>query len=110
MDLSKFFDRVQHDVLMSRVSRKVRDRRLLRLIGCYLRAGVMVDTDWQPSIEGTMQGGPLSPLLANIYSTISTKSWNLVDHRFVRYADDFLVFHQDQRSNARVFMYRWVVT
>jgi len=63
MDLSKFFDRVQHDVLMSRVSRKVKDKRLLKLIGRYLRAGVMVDTDLQPSTEGTMQGGPLSPLL-----------------------------------------------
>ena len=66
MDLSKFFDRVQHDVLIARVSRKVSDKRLLALIGRYLRAGVMVDTELQPSIEGTMQGGPLSPLLANI--------------------------------------------
>ncbi|TWU20046.1 reverse transcriptase domain-containing protein [Allorhodopirellula heiligendammensis] len=64
MDLSKFFDRVQHDVLMARVSRKVHDRRLLKLIGRYLRAGVMVDGLLQPSAEGTMQGGPLSPLLA----------------------------------------------
>ena len=64
MDLSKFFDRVQHDVLLVRVARKVRDKRLLRLIGRYLRAGVMVGVDLQPSIEGTMQGGPLSPLLA----------------------------------------------
>ncbi len=66
MDLSKFFDGVQHDVLMARVASKVRDKRLLRLIGNYLLAGVMIDTDWQPSTEGTMQGGPLSPLLANI--------------------------------------------
>ena len=66
MDLSKFFDRVQHDVLMVRVARKVQDRRLLQLIGRYLRAGVMIDTDLPPSTEGTMQGGPLSPLLANI--------------------------------------------
>ena len=66
MDLSKFFDRVQHDILMVRVARKVHDRRLLKLIGRYLRAGVMVETELQPSIEGTMQGGPLSPILANI--------------------------------------------
>ena len=66
MDLSKFFDRVQHDVLMVRVARKVQDRRLLQLIELYLRAGVMIDTDLLPSIEVTMQGGPLSPLLANI--------------------------------------------
>ena len=66
MDLSKFFDRVQHDVLLVRVARKVHDKRLLRLIGRYLRAGVMVGAELQPSLEGTMQGGPLSPLLANI--------------------------------------------
>jgi RNA-directed DNA polymerase len=66
MDLAKFFDKVQHDVLMVRVARKVSDRRLLKLIGRYLRAGVLVDTELQPSIEGTMQGSPLSPILANI--------------------------------------------
>ena len=66
MDLSKFFDRVQHDVLMRRVARRVRDQRLLTLIGRYLRAGVMVEGILQPSPEGTPQGGPLSPLLANI--------------------------------------------
>jgi len=59
MDLSKFFDRVQHDGLLARVARKVHDKRLLRLIGRYLRAGVMVDADLQPSTEGTMQGGPI---------------------------------------------------
>ena len=62
MDLSKFFDRVQHDVLMSRVARKVRDKRLLKLISRYLRAGVMVEGVLQSSPEGTPQGGPLSPL------------------------------------------------
>ena len=66
MDLSKFFDRVQHDVLIERVSRKVHDKRLLRLIGRYLRAGVMVEGVLQPTDEGTMQGGPLVTLLANI--------------------------------------------
>ena len=58
MDLAKFFDTVQHDVLMSRVARKVRDKRLLRLIGNYLRAGIMIDTDFHPQTEGTMQGSP----------------------------------------------------
>ena len=67
MDLSKFFDRVSHDRLMWRVGRKVRDKRLLKLIGRYLRAGVLIDGICQPSKEGTMQGGPLSPLLSNIY-------------------------------------------
>jgi len=66
MDLSKFFDRVDHDVLMHRVARKIRDKRVLRLIGKYLRAGVMVKGRLQKSGEGVPQGGPLSPLLANI--------------------------------------------
>lgn len=92
MDLAKCFDKVQHDVLIVRVARKVHDRRLLKLIGRYLRAGVMVDTELQPSIEGTMQGGPLSPILANILLDDFDKE---LEHRglpFVRYADDFLVF------------------
>ena len=66
VDLSKFFDKVQHDVLLVRVARKVHDKRLLKLIGRYLRAGIMVEGIVQPSQEGTMQGGPLFPLLANI--------------------------------------------
>ncbi len=61
MDLAKFFDTVQHDVLLSRVARKVRDKRLLGLIGGFLRAGIMVDGLAQPTEEGTMQGGPLAP-------------------------------------------------
>jgi RNA-directed DNA polymerase len=61
MDLSKFFDKVQHDVLLSQVARKVHDKRLLKLIGRYLRAGVMVDGLLQPSAEGTMQGGRFHP-------------------------------------------------
>ena len=88
MDLSKFFDRVQHDVLMSRVSRKVHDKRLLRLIGRYLRAGVMVGGLCQPSEEGTMQGGPLSPLLSNIYLDALDKELEKRGLPFVRYADD----------------------
>jgi RNA-directed DNA polymerase len=103
MDLSKFFDRVQHDVLMSRVARKVRDKRLLRLIGRYLRAGVMVDTTLQPSIEGTMQGGPLSPLLANILLDDFDKELESRGLRFVRYADDFLVFTKTREAARRVF-------
>ena len=66
MDLSKFFDRGQHDVLMIRVARRVHNRRLLQLIGRYLRAGVMVEGIVQPSPAGTMYGGPLSPILANV--------------------------------------------
>jgi RNA-directed DNA polymerase len=103
MDLSKFFDRVQHDVLLARVSRKVADKRLLRLIGRYLRAGVMVDRHWEPSHEGTMQGGPLSPLLGNILLDDFDKELEWRGLRFVRYADDFLVFTKTEKSAQRVF-------
>ena len=103
MDLSKFFDRVQHDVLMARVSRKVRDRRLLRLIGRYLRAGVMVDGIKQPSTEGTMQGGPLSPLLANVLLDDLDKELESRGLNFVRYADDFLIFVRTEIAARRVF-------
>lgn len=102
MDLSKFFDRVQHDILMVRVARKVHDRRLLKLIGRYLRAGVMVDTELQPSIEGTMQGGPLSPILANILLDDFDKELESRGLHFVRYADDFLVFTKTSQAAERV--------
>jgi len=103
MDLSKFFDRVQHDVLMTRVARKVHDKRLLCLIGRYLRAGVMVDAQLQPSIEGTMQGGPLSPILANILLDDFDKELERRGLHFVRYADDFLVFTKTREAARRVF-------
>ncbi len=103
MDLSKFFDRVQHDVLLSRVSRKVRDKRLLKLIGRYLRAGIMVNGLVQPSPEGTMQGGPLSPLLANVLLDDLDKQLELRGLRFARYADDFLILVKTHRSAGRVF-------
>jgi len=104
MDLSKFFDRVQHDVLLARVARKVHDKRLLRLIGRYLRAGVMVGADLQPSHEGTMQGGPASPLLANILLDDFDKEMERRGHRFVRYADDFLVFTKTRIAARRVYV------
>lgn len=103
MDLSKFFDRVQHDALMARVSRKVRDQRLLKLIGRFLRAGTMVDGLLQPSAEGTMQGGPLSPLLANILLDDFDKALEVRGLRFVRYADDFLIFVKSELAAQRVF-------
>jgi len=103
MDLSKFFDKVQHDVLMSRVARKVRDRRLLKLIGRYLRAGVMVDGVLQSSPEGTPQGGPLSPLLANILLDDLDKELERRGLPFVRYADDFVIFTRSRRAAERVF-------
>jgi RNA-directed DNA polymerase len=103
MDLSKFFDRVQHDVLMSRLRRKVSDKRLLKLIGRYLRAGVMVAGVWQTSTEGTPQGGPLSPLLANILLDDLDKELERRGLPFVRYADDFVIFTRSLRSAQRVF-------
>ncbi|WP_442506123.1 group II intron reverse transcriptase/maturase [Novipirellula sp. SH528] len=103
MDLSKFFDRVQHDVLMARVSRKVHDKRLLKLIGRYLRAGVMIDGLCQPSEEGTMQGGPLSPLLSNIYLDDLDKELERRGLPFVRYADDFVIFTKSDVAAHRVY-------
>jgi RNA-directed DNA polymerase len=103
VDLSKFFDRVQHDVLMHRVSRKVRDRVLLGLIGRYLRAGVMVEGVLQSTPEGSPQGGPLSPLLSNILLDDLDQELERRGLRFVRYADDFLVFVKSVRSAERVF-------
>jgi len=88
VDRSKFFDRVVHDILMARVARKVKDKRVLRLIGRYLRAGVRVDGELQATREGVPQGGPLSPLLANIVLDDVDKELEKRGHRFVRYADD----------------------
>jgi len=103
VDLSKFFDRVQHDVLMSILSRKVHDRRVLRLIGRYLRAGVMVEGVLQPTPEGSPQGGPLSPLLSNILLDNLDKELERRGLQFVRYADDFMIFVRSERSAQRVF-------
>jgi len=102
MDLSKFFDRVNHDVLMHRVARKVRDKRVLRLIGKYLRAGVVIKGRLQKSHEGVPQGGPLSPLLANILLDDLDKELEKRGHKFVRYADDFVILVRSQRAGLRV--------
>lgn len=87
LDLEKFFDRVQHDVLISRVARKVSDKVLLGLIGRYLRAGVMVEGIVQPTDWGIPQGSPLSPLLANIVLDDLDKELERRGHCFARYAD-----------------------
>ena len=102
LDLEKFFDRVQHDVLMVRIARKVSDRRLLALIGRYLRAGVLVDGLVQPTTEGTPQGGPLSPLLSNILLDDLDKELERRGLRFARYADDIIVLVQTRRAGERV--------
>lgn len=102
LDIEKFFDRVNHDVLMLRVARKVTDQRILALIGRYLRAGVVVGDIVQPTDEGTPQGGPLSPLLANILLDDLDKELERRGHRFARYADDLQVLVKSRRAGERV--------
>lgn len=103
MDITKFFDRVNHDVLMQRVGEEVRDKRVLKLIGGYLRAGVILPDGLQvQSEEGTPQGGPLSPLLANIYLDALDKELEKRGLRFVRYADDCNIYVGSQAAAERV--------
>lgn len=102
MDLSKFFDRVNHDVLMHRVAKRIRDKRVLRLIGKYLRAGVKVNGRLHSTRKGVPQGGPLSPLLANILLDDLDKELEERGHKFVRYADDFIILVKSRRAGERV--------
>jgi len=102
LDLQKFFDKVSHDILMVRVARRVGDKRLLALIGRYLRAGVMIGECVQQSEIGTPQGGPLSPLLANILLDDLDRELEKRGHRFARYADDLLVLVKSVRAGQRV--------
>jgi RNA-directed DNA polymerase len=102
MDLSKFFDTVNHDALMQRVARKVRDKRVLRLIGVYLRAGVMVKGRLEKTRKGVPQGGPLSPLLANIMLDDLDRELEKRGHRFARYADDFIIVVKSRQAAERV--------
>ena len=102
LDLERFFDRVQHDVLLERVGRKVRDKRLLALIARYLRAGVLVGDIIQASEMGTPQGGPLSPLLSNVILDDLDVELEQRGHRFVRYADDLVIFVRSARAGVRV--------
>ncbi|MBA3002907.1 MAG: group II intron reverse transcriptase/maturase [Desulfurivibrio sp.] len=101
-DLSKFFDTVDHDVLMDRVARKIRDKRVLQLIGCYLRAGVMIDGRRRDTRKGVPQGGPLSPLLSNILLDDLDKELEKRGHSFARYADDFIILVKSRRAGERV--------
>ena len=102
MDLSKFFDRVNHDRLMSRLATKVRDKRVLKLIRRYLTAGTMIGGLVSPGIEGTPQGGPLSPLLSNIVLDELDKELEKRGHKFVRYADDFRIYCKSLKAAERV--------
>ncbi len=102
LDLEKFFDRVNHDVLMAKVERHVEDKRVLRLIRRYLEAGVMSGGIASRRQEGTPQGGPLSPLLSNILLNELDKELERRGHRFVRYADDANIYVRSRRAGERV--------
>jgi group II intron reverse transcriptase/maturase len=102
MDLEKFFDRVNHDLLMEKLSKKISDGRVLRLIRRYLEAGMMADGIVSPRTEGTPQGGPLSPLLSNILLTELDRELERRGHAFCRYADDCNIYVKSQQAGERV--------
>ncbi|MDZ7748911.1 MAG: group II intron reverse transcriptase/maturase [Halofilum sp. (in: g-proteobacteria)] len=102
LDLAQFFDRVNHDVLMARLARRIGDTRVLRLIRRYLQAGVMAGGVTSPRGEGTPQGGPLSPLLSNVLLDDLDRELEQRGHRFVRYADDVTVYVRSPAAGTRV--------
>lgn len=102
LDLSKFFDRVNHDYLMTLVDNTLKDKDIRRLIFVYLKSGIMCDGCLIPSEEGTPQGGPLSPMLSNIYLTPYDKELERRGHKFVRYADDCNIFTKSKYACNRV--------
>jgi RNA-directed DNA polymerase len=102
IDLEKFFDRVNHDILMGLVAKRVADKRILKLIRGYLTAGVLADGLVSPTEEGTPQGGPLSPLLSNLMLDVLDKELEKRGHRFVRYADDCNIYVRSQKAGERV--------
>jgi len=102
LDLDKFFDRVNHDKLMYLLSLKIKDKRILKLIGLYLNAGIMGDGLVSPRIEGMPQGGPLSPLLSNVILHELDAKLEVRGHRFVRYADDCSIYLRSRKSAQRV--------
>ena len=102
IDLAKFFDTVNHDRLMARMKAEIADKRVLRLVNDYLKAGVMVNGVVMETEEGTPQGGPLSPLLSNIVLDELDRELERRGHRFVRYADDCNIYVQSRRAAERV--------
>src|SRR5450755_3312791 len=102
LDLEKFFDRVNHDKLMGQIAKRVDDKRLLKLIRVFLNAGVMENGLVSPSVEGTPQGGPLSPLLSNLVLDELDRELEQRGHRFVRYADDSNIYVRSERAGQRV--------
>jgi RNA-directed DNA polymerase len=102
LDLEKFFDRVNHDKLMAKLARRISDKRMLKLIRAFLRAGVMEAGLVSPVDEGTPQGGPLSPLLSNIVLDELDQELERRGHRFVRYGDDCNIYVRSQRAGERV--------
>src|ERR1022692_482159 len=102
LDLEKFFDRVNHDKLMGQIAKRVKDKRLLKLIRAFLNAGVMENGLVSPSVEGTPQGGPLSPLLSNLVLNEFDRELERRGHRFVRYADDCNIYVRSERAGQRV--------
>jgi RNA-directed DNA polymerase len=101
IDLEKFFDRVNHDILMGLVAKRVADKRVLKLIRGFLTAGVLMDGLVGPTEEGTPQGGPLSPLLSNLMLDVLDKELERRGHSFVRYADDCNIYVRSQRAGER---------
>src|SRR6204780_877423 len=102
LDLEKFFERVNHDKLMAAIARRVTDKRVLRLIGAFLKVGVMENGLVSPAEEGTPQGGPLSPLLSTLVLAELDRELERRKHRFVRYADDCNIYVRSQRAGQRV--------
>jgi RNA-directed DNA polymerase len=102
LDLGKFFDRVNHDKLMATIARRVTDKSVLRLIGAFLKVGVLENGLVSPAEEGTPQGGPLSPLLSNIVLDEFDRELERRQHRFVRYADDCNIYVRSRGAGQRV--------
>jgi group II intron reverse transcriptase/maturase len=103
-DITQFFDHVNHDILMGRIGNTIRDKRVLRLIGRFLRRGALVEGVVQGSEEGTPQGGPLSPLLANIYLDALDQELDRRGHAYCRYADDCNIYVASQAAAERTFL------